>query len=102
MLKKAQVDGHAHKCRRCHSVSCVDCNVSFYGGKKYDVTRAIRSASKKRGTGWHNVDTTLRTKMHSFCYHTRSRSVVGLVMTRNQISTVFEQYGSDQNVLIKL
>jgi hypothetical protein len=33
MLKKNQVDGHANRCRRCDSVSCVDCSVSFYGGK---------------------------------------------------------------------
>ena len=33
MLKKAQVDAHAGRCRRCDSVSCVDCNVSFWGGK---------------------------------------------------------------------
>ena len=32
-LKKSQVDAHAYKCRQCESVSCVDCNVSFWGGK---------------------------------------------------------------------
>jgi hypothetical protein len=32
MLKKSQVDGHAARCRRCASVSCVDCSVSFFGG----------------------------------------------------------------------
>jgi hypothetical protein len=32
MLKKNQVDGHAMKCRRCVSVSCVDCSVAFFGG----------------------------------------------------------------------
>jgi hypothetical protein len=32
MLKKSQVDGHANRCRRCDSVSCVDCSVSFWGG----------------------------------------------------------------------
>ena len=31
-LKKSQVDAHAYKCRSCDSVSCVDCNVSFWGG----------------------------------------------------------------------
>lgn len=34
MLKKQQVDSHAARCRRCDSVCCLDCNVSFYGGKK--------------------------------------------------------------------
>ena len=35
LLRKQQVDGHVYKCRSgCRSVSCVDCNVSFYGGKK--------------------------------------------------------------------
>jgi hypothetical protein len=33
MLKKNQVDAHAMRCRRCEAVSCVDCGVSFYGGK---------------------------------------------------------------------
>ena len=33
VLKKSQVDGHASRCRRCASVSCVDCLVSFYGGE---------------------------------------------------------------------
>lgn len=33
MLKKNQVDAHAGRCRRCDSVSCVDCSVSFWGGK---------------------------------------------------------------------
>jgi len=33
MLKKSQVDGHANRCRRCDSVSCVDCSVSFFGGE---------------------------------------------------------------------
>jgi cell growth-regulating nucleolar protein len=33
MLKKNQVDAHAGRCRRCAAVSCVDCSVSFYGGK---------------------------------------------------------------------
>jgi hypothetical protein len=31
MLKKNQVDAHASRCRKCDSVSCVDCNVSFFG-----------------------------------------------------------------------
>ncbi|CAB9508795.1 Cell growth-regulating nucleolar protein [Seminavis robusta] len=30
-LKKSQVDGHANRCRRCDSVSCVDCSICFYG-----------------------------------------------------------------------
>jgi hypothetical protein len=33
MLKKNQVDAHARKCRSCDSVSCVDCSVSFWGGR---------------------------------------------------------------------
>ncbi|KAL7580070.1 hypothetical protein ACA910_005055 [Epithemia clementina (nom. ined.)] len=31
VLKKNQVDGHAQRCRRCASVSCADCQVSFFG-----------------------------------------------------------------------
>jgi cell growth-regulating nucleolar protein len=30
-MKKNQVDGHAARCRRCASVSCADCLISFYG-----------------------------------------------------------------------
>lgn len=33
ILKKNQVDNHAYKCRQCYAVSCVDCHVSFPGGK---------------------------------------------------------------------
>ena len=33
MVKKNKVDAHATRCRRCESVSCVDCSVSFWGGK---------------------------------------------------------------------
>ena len=34
MLKKSQVDAHVYKCKvGCDAVSCVDCSVSFYGGK---------------------------------------------------------------------
>ena len=36
MLKKSQVDAHVYKCKvGCDAVSCVDCSVSFYGGKQY-------------------------------------------------------------------
>ena len=45
MLKKSQVDAHVYKCQvdahvykckvGCNAVSCVDCSVSFYGGKKH-------------------------------------------------------------------
>jgi len=36
MLKKSQVDAHVYKCKvGCNAVSCVDCSVSFYGGKKH-------------------------------------------------------------------
>ena len=33
-LKKNQVDAHAGRCRRCDSVTCVDCSIAFFGGKK--------------------------------------------------------------------
>jgi len=46
MLKKNQVDAHAARCRRCDSVSCVDCSVSFFGGEKM-VVRIIGYAD-----GW--------------------------------------------------
>ena len=41
MLKKSQVDGHANRCRRCDSVSCVDCSVSFWGGTYCRLTTCI-------------------------------------------------------------
>ena len=30
-LKKNQVDKHASRCHNCYAVTCVDCNVTFYG-----------------------------------------------------------------------
>ena len=30
-VKKNQVDKHALRCRNCYAVTCVDCQVSFYG-----------------------------------------------------------------------
>jgi predicted metal-binding protein len=37
MLKKNQVNAHVYRCKNgCHAVSCVDCSVSFYGGKYWD------------------------------------------------------------------
>jgi len=61
MLKKNKVDAHAARCRRCVSVSCVDCSVSFWGddyrthtsciteAERYEIPRdAKRNNNKKR------------------------------------------------------
>lgn len=40
VLKKNQVDAHASRCRRCYSVSCADCLVSFPGGTCVGPSRA--------------------------------------------------------------
>ena len=56
-LKKNQVDKHASRCHNCYAVTCVDCNVTFYGddfrahtsciseAEKYDTMGRVRSMS---------------------------------------------------------
>jgi len=46
ILKKNQVDGHASRCRRCDSVSCVDCSVSFWGDDYRSHTSCISEAER--------------------------------------------------------
>ena len=46
VLKKNQVDNHARRCRGCDAVSCVDCLVSFYGGK------SIKARMDKMMNAW--------------------------------------------------
>lgn len=46
MLKKSQVDVHAGRCRRCDSVSCVDCSVSFFGDDFRTHTACISEAER--------------------------------------------------------
>jgi len=50
MLKKNQVDAHANRCRRCDSVSCVDCSVSFYGDDYRQHTSCISEAERYEKT----------------------------------------------------
>lgn len=45
-LKKAQVAGHATKCRSCHAVTCIDCSVTFYGDD-YDMHVTCVSEAEK-------------------------------------------------------
>merc|ERR1719329_1090391 len=45
-LKKSQVDAHAYKCRQCESVSCVDCNVSFWGDDYRNHTSCLTEAER--------------------------------------------------------
>jgi len=49
MLKKNQVDGHANRCRRCDSVSCVDCGVSFFGDDYRKHTSCMTEAERYEG-----------------------------------------------------
>jgi hypothetical protein len=55
VLKKSQVDAHAGRCRKCYAVSCVDCLVSFPGGKILSgqfvvVTTMQQQSPKLRGS----------------------------------------------------
>jgi len=45
-LKKSKVDQHAQRCRNCDSVSCVDCNVVFYGDDYRGHTSCVSEAEK--------------------------------------------------------
>jgi cell growth-regulating nucleolar protein len=45
-LKKNQVDKHAQRCRVCEAVTCVDCQVTFYGDDYAAHTTCISEAEK--------------------------------------------------------
>ena len=45
-LKKNQVDKHAQRCRSCHAVTCVDCQVTFYGDDYVQHTTCVSEAEK--------------------------------------------------------
>jgi len=49
-LKRSQVDVHAQRCRKCVSVSCVDCSVSFYEDDYLHHTSCITEAEKYEKT----------------------------------------------------
>jgi len=49
-LKKAKVDAHAAKCYQCHSVSCVDCSVSFFGDDYRKHTTCVTEAERYEKT----------------------------------------------------
>mmetsp|Transcript_20565 Transcript_20565/g.24498 ORF Transcript_20565/g.24498 Transcript_20565/m.24498 type:complete len:280 (-) Transcript_20565:33-872(-) len=50
MLKKSSVDAHAMRCRKCESVSCVDCSVSFWGDDYRAHTSCITEAERYEKT----------------------------------------------------
>lgn len=50
-MKKNKVDAHASRCRRCESVSCVDCSVSFWGDDYRLHTSCISEAERYEKTG---------------------------------------------------
>ncbi len=45
-LKKAQVDSHANRCHSCHAVTCVDCNVTFWGDDYRVHTSCVSEAER--------------------------------------------------------
>lgn len=49
-LKKSQVDAHAYRCGSCASVSCVDCNVSFWGDDYRKHTSCLTEAERYEKT----------------------------------------------------
>ena len=48
-LKKNQVDKHAARCRNCAAVTCVDCQVTFWGNDYAAHTSCISEAEKYEG-----------------------------------------------------
>mmetsp|Transcript_38355 Transcript_38355/g.43792 ORF Transcript_38355/g.43792 Transcript_38355/m.43792 type:complete len:258 (-) Transcript_38355:76-849(-) len=46
VLKKSQVDAHAYRCRKCASVSCADCGVSYFGDDYRLHTTCITEAER--------------------------------------------------------
>jgi cell growth-regulating nucleolar protein len=49
-LKKNQVDKHANRCRNCHAVTCVDCQVTFWGNDYAVHTSCVSEAEKYEGS----------------------------------------------------
>jgi cell growth-regulating nucleolar protein len=49
-LKKNQVDKHASKCRSCAAVTCVDCQVTFWGNDYAQHTTCVSEAQKYEGS----------------------------------------------------
>jgi cell growth-regulating nucleolar protein len=48
-LKKNQVDKHASRCRSCQAVTCVDCQVTFWGNDYAVHTSCVSEAEKYEG-----------------------------------------------------
>jgi len=51
-LKKNQVEKHLFKCRRCESLSCVDCGKDFWGDAYNEHTKCISEEEKYSGKGY--------------------------------------------------
>ena len=54
-LKKNQVDTHANRCRTCHAVTCVDCNVTFPGDTYRSHTSCVTEAERYEKTVYRGV-----------------------------------------------
>mmetsp|Transcript_1646 Transcript_1646/g.2363 ORF Transcript_1646/g.2363 Transcript_1646/m.2363 type:complete len:281 (-) Transcript_1646:100-942(-) len=54
VFKKSQVDAHANRCRRCDSVSCADCQVSFYGDDYRKHTSCLTEVERYEKKGTHH------------------------------------------------
>jgi len=49
-LKKNQVDKHAMRCRSCAAVTCVDCQVTFWGNDYAAHVTCVSEAEKYEGS----------------------------------------------------
>ena len=54
-LKKSQVDSHASRCSSCHSVTCVDCNITFPGDTYRSHTSCVSEAERYERTVYRGV-----------------------------------------------
>ncbi|GMI00483.1 hypothetical protein TrLO_g11386 [Triparma laevis f. longispina] len=54
-LKKNQVDNHAARCSSCHSVTCVDCNITFHGDDYRAHTSCVSEAERYERSVYRGV-----------------------------------------------
>ena len=54
-LKKNAVSAHAARCRSCDAVTCVDCNVTFWGDDFMYHTSCVSEAERYEGSTFRGV-----------------------------------------------
>lgn len=54
-LKKNQVSSHANRCKNCAAVTCVDCNVTFWGDDFMKHTSCVSEAERYEGSTFRGV-----------------------------------------------